>query len=92
MNQAATKYANIYTAQEGKFSDSDKTITEEIVSIIDDSNHNQCTQSQSTCKYRSPANNQSSNIYQTGGSENTSPHKPTFLKHYKSSNDKTGVK
>ena len=50
MNQAAVKYVKISTAQEGKLTGSEKTITKDIVAIIADITHCQRTSSQSTRK------------------------------------------
>ena len=91
MKQAVIKYTNISDAQEGKLSVSNKTITKDIVSMIDDSTCHQSMPSHSTHKYRSPTNNRTNDTSQENGSEDTSLPKPPFLKHYKSSNDRTGV-
>ena len=61
MNQAAIKYENISAAQEGTFTGSKKTITEDIFSIIYDSNHRQRAPSQTTRKQCSPETIQSDN-------------------------------
>ena len=58
MNQAAIKYAKISAAQEGKFTGSKKTTTEEIVNMIANSTWIQRTPSQSTCNPCNPATDQ----------------------------------
>ena len=69
-----------------------KNITEDIVSMIDDSNCHQCTPNQSTRKSLNPATNQMDNKSQANGSEYMSHTKPPFLNHYKSSNEKKWFK
>ena len=92
MNQAAIKYTNISAAQEGKFYGSDKTITMDIIIMIADSARRQGTPSQSTLKPHNSETNQTKNKSQANWSEDMSQIKPPLLKHYKPSNDKTGVK
>ena len=92
MNQAATKYAKISDAQEGKFTGSKKPITKDIISMIADSTCHQSTPSQSTRRPHNLATNQTDNKYQANGSENTSQPKAPLPKHYNPYNDEIGVK
>ena len=81
MNRASIKYAKIYTAQEGKFTGSDKTITGYIFIMVADSTRHQRMSSQSTLKYHKPATNKTDNKPQASVSEDTSQPKPPFTKY-----------
>ena len=78
MNLADIKYANISDGQEVNFTSSGKTITKGSVRIFYDSTFLHCAPSQSTCKPRSPTNNQTDYNWQAYGIEDTSSSKNPF--------------